>query len=538
MNLRSTILSTVVVLFLTTAMVFAQTDGTNTASMGLTVQNMPSLAYSYIVQGDYVAAGVGMRNKGYGTINLAIPSGATIHRAFLYWAIMYDNAAPAGTGIFNGNAITGTAIGTSVDPCWSAASSIRAFYADVTAYTVSGANSLTNFESGVTDGTYPWSLTTLPLLEGASLVIIFEHPQYDYNHVKIYEGCETFWGDTRNLSMGPIRAWTSGFPADETAHTSYIFSDGQVTGGTGDIAAYNSTNLLGPTPDAFPGNDGYLWDTYNHNVSSMYPNGVLTPADASVTAAGDCITWITQVVSYKHTLFVPIDIKAGSCPNPFNVKTGGKLPVAILGTSHFDVTDIDVSTITSYGYSTVGNEYLLDVATPHYSLGLACNDCGTGLADGYLDLNVRFNRKDLASYISYAPNGACIGMLVSGELFDGTPWIGWDVIKVIKPGSSPKETSDNPQSLVLDLASNHPNPVTSFTVIRYTVPEAQSMHLAVYNALGQEVAVLHSGMQSAGQHQVRWDGVNHAGVRVSPGVYYYKLHAGDQVLAQKLLMTR
>ena len=40
-------------------------------------------------------------------------------------------------------------------------------------------------------------------------------------------------------------------------------------------------------------------------------------------------------------LQVPIDIKPGSCPNPINVKSKGVLPVAVVGNSSFDVTQVD-----------------------------------------------------------------------------------------------------------------------------------------------------------------------------------------------------
>lgn len=42
---------------------------------------------------------------------------------------------------------------------------------------------------------------------------------------------------------------------------------------------------------------------------------------------------------------VKVDIKPGSCPNPLNLKEKGVLPVAILGTAKFNVSDIDPLTI-------------------------------------------------------------------------------------------------------------------------------------------------------------------------------------------------
>ncbi|MHC4346223.1 MAG: hypothetical protein ACYSUP_16230, partial [Planctomycetota bacterium] len=40
---------------------------------------------------------------------------------------------------------------------------------------------------------------------------------------------------------------------------------------------------------------------------------------------------------------VAVDIKPQSCPNPFNIKSKGVLPVAILGTDEFDVEDVNTA---------------------------------------------------------------------------------------------------------------------------------------------------------------------------------------------------
>jgi hypothetical protein len=42
---------------------------------------------------------------------------------------------------------------------------------------------------------------------------------------------------------------------------------------------------------------------------------------------------------------IPIDIKPGSCPNPLNVKSGGVVPMAILGTEDWSVDDLDQESV-------------------------------------------------------------------------------------------------------------------------------------------------------------------------------------------------
>jgi hypothetical protein len=70
------------------------------------------------------------------------------------------------------------------------------------------------------------------------------------------------------------------------------------------------------------------------------------------------------------------------------------------------------------------------------------------------------------------------------------------------------------------LRQNYPNPFNPATVITYQLPRSSRIRLTVYNALGQEVAVLAEGTAAAGVHQVEFNAVN-----LVSGVYFYHLTA-------------
>ena len=74
------------------------------------------------------------------------------------------------------------------------------------------------------------------------------------------------------------------------------------------------------------------------------------------------------------------------------------------------------------------------------------------------------------------------------------------------------------------ITSLYPNPFNPVTQIDYSVDQAGDLRLSVYNILGQEVAVLHSGYQTEGDYQAVWN----AGSLAS-GVYYINMMMHGQV---------
>ncbi|NLT95985.1 MAG: hypothetical protein GXW85_10765, partial [Clostridia bacterium] len=139
------------------------------------------------VNGDYVAKGIGMRGTGNGVIDFTgqIPPGSTIIAALLYWAIIQEsNGAVNTTGTLNGFDINGTIIGTAGEPCWLNNGLIYALYADVTNIVNTGVNTLTNFPTGP-------DFNTPPLLEGASLIIIYGNSRIRQNRILVYHGAVT-----------------------------------------------------------------------------------------------------------------------------------------------------------------------------------------------------------------------------------------------------------------------------------------------------------------------------------------------------------
>jgi hypothetical protein len=88
-----------------------------------------------------------------------------------------------------------------------------------------------------------------------------------------------------------------------------------------------------------------------------------------------------------------------------------------------------------------------------------------------------------------------------------------------------------PQSY--ELVGNFPNPFNPSTVIRYALPVEGKVTLAVYNLLGERVALLVDEHQSAGFHQAVFTDPG-----LASGVYIYRLAAGNFVATKKLMLLK
>jgi len=95
------------------------------------------------------------------------------------------------------------------------------------------------------------------------------------------------------------------------------------------------------------------------------------------------------------------------------------------------------------------------------------------------------------------------------------------------------KTAKGVKSNTFKLAPNYPNPFNASTTIRYTIPKAGKVVLAVYNILGQEISTLVSQYQPLGDYTIRWDASN-----VNSGVYFYTLKALGTIQIRKMLVLK
>ena len=111
---------------------------------------------------------------------------------------------------------------------------------------------------------------------------------------------------------------------------------------------------------------------------------------------------------------------------------------------------------------------------------------------------------------------------------------------IIVTSSATDVVSENmavPQEI--SLLQNYPNPFNPRTVISYRLEKAGTqVNLNIYNVQGQLIRTLFQGTQSAGLHQMVWDGKDNFGNSMVSGVYIYKLQAGQTTLSRRMIFMK
>ncbi|GAB4377906.1 MAG: hypothetical protein Kow0042_26200 [Calditrichia bacterium] len=92
--------------------------------------------------------------------------------------------------------------------------------------------------------------------------------------------------------------------------------------------------------------------------------------------------------------------------------------------------------------------------------------------------------------------------------------------------------------LTFVVQQNYPNPFNPRTTIKYGIPQAERVEVAIYNTLGQKVKTLVSGNQEAGYYTVVWDATNDSGSKVSSGIYFYAVNAGKHRAVKKMFLLK
>lgn len=234
--------------------------------------------------GGVVVAGASLSGRSDGVANAnasitvsGIPVGATVQRAFLYWAI---SGGLDTTATINGVAVTGANILIAGGTCWGPEVSAT-FRADVSALVVGNRNYTIG---GLPSSTNPGAADT----DGAALVVVYSRSDAAaVRRIMIRDGAISTSGTGETVSD---RFTGLAPPISSVGRFHLVVGDGQSQ--TDGNLAFNAA-ILGV--DQFNGGEGALWDVSTYDV--LVPAGLGTAPWSHVTGT-DCLLFETAIVDF------------------------------------------------------------------------------------------------------------------------------------------------------------------------------------------------------------------------------------------------
>jgi hypothetical protein len=258
---------------------------------------------------------------------------------------------------------------------------------------------------------------------------------FEYNVTSVF-------GDVRSIGLryainmtGEDGTWDKTCSIAATEEVVFIFDDGS---NPNTVTSPSPVSLLmrdvincdsATGPIALPLSEGLYWFVDGKNMSGTEDLG---------SYGGDWEYNLTFAVSPIPPELVSIDIIPKTCPNECPIKGGGSIEVAIHGTADFDVTNIDIASIRLEGVAPTRSS-LKDKSTPVISPSDVC-DCTTEKRDGFIDLCLKFDKKEILNELGEVNIGDSFVLTLTGNLKnDGTPIEGQDCMNIVKKGGKGKK---------------------------------------------------------------------------------------------------
>jgi len=85
----------------------------------------------------------------------------------------------------------------------------------------------------------------------------------------------------------------------------------------------------------------------------------------------------------------------------------------------------------------------------------------------------------------------------------------------------------------ISIKQNYPNPFNPKTTIEYYLTRSAKTSITVYNVLGEIIKVFDEGFQTAGTHEITFNGENYPS-----GIYYYNIKSGSFSKTKSMVLLK
>jgi len=88
------------------------------------------------------------------------------------------------------------------------------------------------------------------------------------------------------------------------------------------------------------------------------------------------------------------------------------------------------------------------------------------------------------------------------------------------------------------LLQNYPNPFNPETHIQFALPQAEQVRITIYDLQGHLVRTIVNERKAAGMYSVVWDSRDENGIKITSGVYFYRIDAGEFTMTRKMIVMK
>ena len=280
-------------------------------------------------------------------------------------------------------------------------------------------------------------------------------------------------------------------------------------------ACFNTLTITAEFADALPEN----LDTYRSVfvLLGVYPdNYQLESAEGTILAeylqnggniymeGGD--TWFYDEVTDVHPLF---KIKG---------ETDGNSDLAV-------VRGEDGNFLSGFEFNYAGNNSYIDQISPEAGASLLMSSedpyygvAVSNVADDYKTVGTSFNFAGLVDQEGSTKDGVIASILDFFEI--GYIWTGTE------------------ENLIVPASTNvYPNPFNGVVNIDITLEQTSDVSIDIYDLTGRVISTIVQQKLNAGKHSFTWN-ANNNGTIVEPGIYFYRMKAGEEVVTKKLILSR
>ncbi|MGB3478432.1 MAG: T9SS type A sorting domain-containing protein [bacterium] len=286
---------------------------------------------------------------------------------------------------------------------------------------------------------------------------------------------------------------SSVFDAGATTEWCMIEWDAYQPSGTAVLVWVRTGNT--PTPDQ-------SWSEWK-SVS----NGGSIPANlkaryiqykARLCFANPCFLPMLEQMTIGYGSTAPILAEVRIEPEVINLQSHGKFTAFITLPPGYNPFNIDISTVECEGAPAV---------------------YGHAAAQGLFYI-AKFKVQDL---IGVTP-GPAVQFTVTGQLFDGTAFIGYDTVRVIG--------HDN---VVFNIT---PNPFKEKTSITMTCPGSSDISVRIYNVNGALVRDFNTMSEISGVATITWNKKDNSGRIMPAGIYLFKIQTENTSVTRKVIILK